>query len=193
MNFNATRRRLLLHHEVLEGQFASFQSAPLTPDEKYLFSLAKATCYTISVSISTTYRQTQQFTSYAGTPQYNVGSSFPSPDSKLSESIFWNGIVRICWDIEPGLCKHVIGPYEAPMWAGAWAPDSSHLVFSNGQGIIYVCEIGLDGNDGNEAARYLGKKGWIRALQRSPDGKPIAMGTENESFMMWDPYTREVL
>jgi WD40 repeat protein len=198
---DSIRQRSLSHRRVLKGTLAHFNSLPLTPDGKYLFFLTKEKnttegndCWYYDSCVNIYNMSTDTLTHKLYGHTDDIMSILPSPDSKLIASVCWDGSVRI-WDIESGICEHVLGPFGHQMWAGAWSPDSKHLAFTSGSGTLYVYEIGQNEQeqDPKEVARYEGIKDWIRALQWSPDGTTIAIGAGQGKLVVWNPWKREEL
>jgi WD40 repeat protein len=95
-----------------------------------------------------------------------------SPDDTLIASAGWDGFFRVHdvngkevwkWDT------------EKQNWAAVFSPDSKYLAGTDGAGIVRIWNL----KTGEETAKFDNGPRWCRAIDWSPDGNYIVVGSED--------------
>jgi WD40 repeat protein len=95
-----------------------------------------------------------------------------SPDDTLIASAGWDGTVRIHDVTGKKIWKFETGKQN---WAAVFSPSGEYLASTDGAGILWVWNV----KTGEETAKIQNGPRWCRAIDWSPDGKHIIVGSED--------------
>jgi len=95
-----------------------------------------------------------------------------SPDDTLIASAGWDGTVRVHDTTGKRIWKWETGSQN---WAAVFSPSGEYLAATDGAGILWVWNV----RTGEEVAKIKNGPRWARAIDWSPDGKHIIVGSED--------------
>lgn len=98
-----------------------------------------------------------------------------SPDEAFFASVAWDGTIRI-WDASTGDAIHCFRT-DKQNWTGAFSPDSSHFVATDGLGIVRVYALRAE-EPLEWEFKPEGTQQWRRAVAWHPNGQLLAVGGE---------------
>jgi hypothetical protein len=107
-----------------------------------------------------------------------------SPNYQLIASVSWDGTMRMCSASTGELLWATEDP-AGQSWAGAFSPDSKHIIWSSKKGrVVQVHDV----TDGHKVSTFQEELGdWLRHFAWHPAGKQIALCVGKHAYV-WRPF-----
>jgi WD40 repeat protein len=96
-----------------------------------------------------------------------------SPDDTLVASAGWDGSFRVHRVTGEEVWRWETGHQN---WAAIWSPDGEYLAGTDGIGLLRIWNV----KTGEETCKVQNGRSWCRAIDWSPDGKYLVVGSEDQ-------------